>query len=77
MTFTDLGGAEQLANLRNFNFSTATAGLVTFNGDTSSEWQMSGTITSIEPISAPEPSTWVVFAGLGILELVHRHRRQS
>ena len=68
------GGAEQLANRRNFNFSTSTAAPITIKGDTIAY----GTITSIEQASVPEPSTLIILAALGIAALVPRsHLRRN
>jgi hypothetical protein len=79
MIFVSPGQAKQLSNLGNFNFSTSTISSVQFTGlDSAGAYATSsGTITSIELVSAPEPRTWVVFAGLGIAALVYRHRRRS
>ena len=78
MNFYSPGGAEQLTNLRNVDFSASNAAPITLQGSTSAGEQIAyATITSIEPASAPEPGTLLIFAGLGLAAIVRRSRRRS
>lgn len=69
LTFYPFGGVEQLSNLRDLTLPLDT-GSVYFNG-------VEGVITSIETVSAPEPSALAVFAILGLAAMVHLHSRRS
>jgi hypothetical protein len=76
MSFYSPAAADQLANLRNFSFPTGTSSVyVTDTSGTSYQWA-EGSITSIDLVSTPEPSTLAVFAVLGIAAMVHRRQRR-
>ncbi len=65
---------DDLANLRTLNFSlgSTSAYFTDISGETS--FESGATITSIQLVSAPEPSTLVVFCVLVIAAIAHRRR---
>ncbi len=77
MTFYSPGGLELLQNLRNFNYVLNTSSVslqVTSQGTLEGGY---GSVTSIELVSTPEPSTLALFAVFGIAAMVHRSLRRS
>ncbi len=64
----------EVANLRSFNFSGA-SGLAGAADSLGGSYD--GTITSIELVSTPEPSTLVIFAVFGIAVILQRRYRKS
>jgi hypothetical protein len=73
-------GPNNVANLRNFNFSAAAAVDAQY---TDAQYTNAsgvidrGIVTSIEEVAAPEPSTLVVFAMLGLAAIVHQRYCKS
>lgn len=77
MTFYGPTADDQLANLRNLSFplDSSSVDIAVYWGTTA--WKGEGSITSIELVSAPEPSTLAIFSVLGIAAMVHRRCRRS
>jgi hypothetical protein len=68
-------GPNNVVNLQNFDFSALNVGMASYTNE--SGVLDDGTITSVEAVPAPEPSTLAVFAMLGIAAIVHRRRRNT
>jgi hypothetical protein len=69
--------AGQTINLRNFDFLDGLPG-VSFGYGPGVGWagMTEGTITSFEPAPIPEPSTLLIFAGMGVAA-IYRHRSKG
>jgi len=76
MSFYSPAAVDQLANLRNFSFPLGTSSVYVTDTSGGSYQEAEGTITSIELVSTPEPSTLAVFAVLGIAAMVHRRQKR-
>ena len=63
----------QVANLGNFDFATSDQALTASDASGGLYY---GTITSIEMVTAPEPSTLIIFSILGISAMALRPRRE-
>jgi len=77
LNFSHPGTDLQLADIGNLNSPSFTASVVATNPPGAPSQSVNGSLTSIEQVPAPEPSTLAVFAVMAIAAMAHRRFRRS